>query len=329
MSIQLAPAIPGLMVRPYRQGDAAALVELFTRSDVADEVPWRLSVDELESWLSRRNANYDPTRDMRILEVGDSIVAEWHVEWVDTTDGLREYRIGCAVDPDWRGKGIGSWMLAESEAYARERRAALPSDRPHYYGNWQPEGAKPAIRLVERHGYEPARHFFDMVRPTLDGIAEVPLPDGLELRPVSDDQVLQLWNADVEAFQDHWGGFDGSPERLEEWKRDPKWDPSLFVVAWDGDEIAGGVINEINETENAAFNRRRGWLASVFVRRPWRRRGLGRALVARSLLVFRERGMTSAGLGVDAANPTGALRLYEEAGFAPEYRSTAYRKLME
>jgi len=328
MSLKLAPDIRGLRDRPYRQGDAPALVELYTRSDIADEVPWRPSVEELESWLSRRNANYDPTRDMRVVEVGGSVVAEWHVEWVDTTDGLREYRIGCAVDPEWRGKGIGSWMLAEAEAFARARAAALPSDRPHFYGNWQPEGAKPSIRLVERHGYEPVRYFFDMVRPTLDGVPEVQLPDGLELRPVTDDLVLQLWNADVEAFQDHWGGFDGSPERLEEWKRDPKWDPSLFVVAWDGEEIAGGVINEINDTENEAFNRRRGWLASVFVRRPWRRRGLGRALVAQSLHVFRERGMTSAGLGVDADNPTGALRLYEEAGFEPEYRSTAYRKPM-
>jgi mycothiol synthase len=100
------------------------------------------------------------------------------------------------------------------------------------------------------------------------------------------------------------------------------------VVAWDGDEIAGGVINEINATENAAFNRKRGWLASVFVRRPWRRRGVGRALVARSLVVFRDRGLTSAGLGVDADNQTGALRLYTDAGFEEEFRSTAFRKPM-
>jgi ribosomal protein S18 acetylase RimI-like enzyme len=89
------------------------------------------------------------------------------------------------------------------------------------------------------------------------------------------------------------------------------------------------VLNEINETENAAFNRRRGWLASVFVRRPWRRRGLARAVVARSLVLLRDRGMTSAGLGVDADNPTGALQLYEDAGFEVEYRSSAFRKPLE
>ncbi|HYN64524.1 MAG TPA: GNAT family N-acetyltransferase, partial [Candidatus Limnocylindrales bacterium] len=105
-------------------------------------------------------------------------------------------------------------------------------------------------------------------------------------------------------------------------------DPSLFVVAWDGDEIAGAAINEINEAENAAFNRRRGWLRSVFVRRPWRRRGLGQAVVLRSLQVFRDVGMTSAGLGVDADNPTGALGLYTRTGFDAEMRSAAYRKPM-
>jgi len=217
-----APPLAGLTVRPYRPGDAAAITELVTRSDVADEVPWRVSVDEIESWLSRRNQHFDPTRDMRMVELDGRPVAYWQVDWVDTTDGLREYRISCVVDPDSRGRGIGAWMLAEAEAYSRGRARALPSDRPHFYGNWQPDTARASIRLVERHGYEPVRYFFDMVRPTLDGIVEFPLPEGLEQRPIADDQVLQLWTADVEAFQDHWGGFDGSPERLEEWRRDPK-----------------------------------------------------------------------------------------------------------
>ena len=195
-------------------------------------------------------------------------------------------------------------------------------------GSWTADAATGAVALLRHAGYEPARYFFDMVRPTLDDIPDPVLPDGLELRPVGEGQLRQLWDADVEAFRDHWGGFDDSEERYQRWKSDPKFDPSLHVVAWDGDEIAGGVINEINETENAAFNRRRGWLASVFVRRPWRKRGLGTAMVLRSLQVLRDRGMTSAGLGVDADNPTGALGLYERVGFEVDVRSTAWRKPM-
>ena len=125
---------------------------------------------------------------------------------------------------------------------------------------------------------------FEMVRPDLDGVEVPPLPDGLELRPVEERAMLrQLWDADVEAFRDHWGGFDDSDEAFDSWLAEPDLDPTLFVVAWDGDEIAGAVINTINAHENGLIGQQRGWLDSVFVRRPWRRRGLAAALVARSL----------------------------------------------
>ena len=128
---------------------------------------------------------------------------------------------------------------------------------------------------------------------------------------------------------DHWGGFDASDATFAQWLDSPDFDPTLFVIAWDGDEIAGAVINSIDESENRELNRRRGLLDSVFVRRPWRRRGLAAALVARSLVVLRDRGMTSAWLGVDADNPTGALGVYERAGFAVHSRAIAYRKPFE
>jgi ribosomal protein S18 acetylase RimI-like enzyme len=135
-----------------------------------------------------------------------------------------------------------------------------------------------------------------------------------------------VWDADIEAFQDHWGGFDHSEEQLQRWLSSPSNDLSLWLVAFDGDEIAGGVINSIDAQQNEAMGFRRGWLSSVFTRRAWRRRGVARALIARSLLLHRERGMTSAALGVDADNPSGALGLYEGVGFAVNYRATAWRK---
>jgi mycothiol synthase len=322
----LAPPLAGLAARPYRPEDADRLSELLNRSAAADRAPWRTDPAEIANWMSRSNVHFDSGRDALVVEADGEMVAFRVVEWIDTNDGLREYRLGGTVHPDWRRRGIGTWLLRGSEAHAMERDAAHPTEAPRFYGTWQPATAEGALALMAAEGYEPVRWFFDMVRPTLDEIVEPALPEGLELRPIAADQLRQLWDADVEAFRDHWGGFDGSDERYRQWQSDRKFDPSLFVVAWDGDEIAGGVINEINETENTAFGRRRGWLASVFVRRPWRRRGLARAVVARSLVVLRDRGMTSAGLGVDADNPTGALRLYEEAGFEPEFRSSAFRK---
>lgn len=322
------PHIDGLMLRSYRSGDATALSEHLNRCFEADGVPWRTDPAEMENWLSVANEKFDATRDTFLAEVGGVLVATADAEWIDTTDGLREFRLGAEVDPAWRRRGIGTWLQRVLEAHARELSATYPSDRPVALGAWAAEVEREKAALLKRFGFEPARYFFDMVRPTLDEIEEPVLPDGLELRPLGSDQLRQLWHADIEAFLDHWGGFDGSDENFERWKGDPKFDPSLFVIAWDGDEIAGGVVNEINETENTAFNRQRGWLRSVFVRRPWRRRGVGRAVVLRSLQVFRDHGMTSAGLGVDADNPTGALGLYTGTGFDVEMRFTAYRKPM-
>jgi mycothiol synthase len=320
------PAIPGLVLRPYRHGDDTALADVFNADNEADGIPWRSTAEEIENWFAHPTPGFDATRDVVVLELDGRIVGEADVNWVDTTDGFREFRSGCSLLPELRRRGIGRWLLRRNEERAAARLVEQPTDRPVLLGTWCPDRRVGKVALIEQEGYAPARYFFEMECPTLDGIVLPPMPQGLEVRPVTTDQLRRLWDADVEAFADHWGGFDASDGRFEAWQSDPKFDPSLFMVAWDGDEIAGGVINEINEAENAALGRLQGWLASVFVRRAWRRRGLARALVMRSLAILRDRGMTSAGLGVDADNANEALRLYTECGFEVELRSAAYRK---
>ena len=120
--------------------------------------------------------------------------------------------------------------------------------------------------------------------------------------------------------------MDSANYLLESWIDQPTFDPTLWVVAYDGDEVAGGVINAIHPFENEALGINRGWLHSVFTRRAWRRRGLARALIARSLVLLKERGLDEGVLGVDADNPTGALGLYEKIGFVTFERSTAWRR---
>jgi GNAT superfamily N-acetyltransferase len=328
-STATTPPIAGLETRSYRPGDAATVADLDNRGDEADGVQWRSSPEEIAAWFERSNDQFDVSRDVEIVELDGVPVAYSVMEWINTTDGMREYRLGGMVDPDWRRRGIGRWLMRRMERHAEMLAARYPSELPQIFGSWNPDSRVGKRILLEQEGYQPARWFFEMVRRDMEKIDLPPLPDGLEVRPVAPAAYRLLWDADVEAFRDHWGGFDGSEAVYQAWLKDPKFDPGLWVVAWDGDEIAGGVINTISETENAAFNRQRGWLQSVFTRRAWRRRGLARALVGRSLVLLRERGMTSAGLGVDADNPQAATRIYEEAGFAVDTRSTAYRKPME
>ncbi|MGQ0607082.1 MAG: GNAT family N-acetyltransferase [Chloroflexota bacterium] len=323
-------AVPGLLVRPYAgESDLEAMVRVVNAENEADEIAERDTIEGMRAHLGSPSEQFDPARDVGVAELDGRVVAWTSREWVDTREGdLREYRVWCAVDPSHRRRGIGTALLAENERRARALAADQDVHRTTVFGAWAADG-RPGAKLLERRGYSVVRWFFDMVRPTLDDLPDVTLPDGFELRPATPEQYPMIWSANREAFRDHWGGSDESEAAMHRFFDSPHTDASLWVIAWDGDEIAGGVNNSIHPEENDALGIRRGWLDSVFTRRAWRRRGLARALIARSLLVLRDRGMTSAALGVDADNPSGALGLYEEAGFAVDDRFTAWRKPME
>ncbi len=311
--------------------DAEAMAALANAANRADGEDQLVIASELVNFFGRDDEQFTAARDLFLVEHSGSLVGYGWTNWVDTTDGLREHRVGGYIHPDWLRRGIGTRLLHRLEARARESAREQPTDLPHIYGTWADEHRDAKRALIARHGYEVVRSFYDMRRDLSRPIAEVPFPDGIEVRPMSRDRdaLRQLWRADVEAFADHWGGFPATEAAFESWVAEEDFDPSLHVVAWDGDEIAGASVNAIYRKDNAEFQRQHGWLESVFVRRPWRRRGLGAAVVARAMTVIREAGMEHAMLGVDAENPTGAVGVYERAGFEVVKRSWAYRKSME
>ena len=321
-----------LVIRPYAgEADIPEMVRVANAELAADGTTERRTVEQVSVDLSHPSDQFDPGRDLHLVEVDGALVAHGRVQWVDTTDGLREFRVHGYVDPAWRRRGIGRALHRANVARVREIVAERPTELPQVLGLWTNEQAPGAVALAESEGFERARWFFEMERPDIDrDLPEVPpMPDGLEVRPLSRDEAWQLWEADVEAFQDHWGGFDASEASFQRWVESPEWDPELFVIAWDGDEIAGGVLNAIYAAENEALGVRRGWLDSVFTRRRWRKRGVARALIARSLHLLATRGLDAAALGVDADNPLGALGLYESFGFGVVQRGSAWRKALE
>ena len=328
--MQTSQIVTGLRLRPYRgEQDLPDIVRVENAEAEADSLPERSNVEDMAAHFAQRSESFDALRDLTLAEMDGHVVAFGIRNIVDTTDGFREYRLNGAVDPAWRRRGIGRALLLENERRLRDVAAAEHGASRSVFGSWSGESQAASTALMHSAGYGPVRYFFDMVRPNLDDIEDVPLPDGLEIRTIGPDLTRAVWNADIEAFQDHWGGFDHSDEQLERWLSSPSNDLSLWLVAFDGDEVAGGIINSIDPHQNEAMGFQRGWLASVFTRRQWRRRGLARALIARSLVILRDRGMTSAALGVDAENPSGALGLYEGMGFGVNYRATAWRKAFD
>ena len=153
----------------------------------------------------------------------------------------------------------------------------------------------------------------------------------LEVRPAKPKHYRPIWEAAKEAFRDSWQYSEDwfSDEAYESWQQHPTFQPELWQIAWDGNQVAGMVQSFIHREENEEYNRKRGYTEDICVRLPWRRQGLARALIARSFGILKEQGMEEAALGVDTQNQNGALQLYESMGFRPVKRHSVYRKLMD
>ncbi len=297
----------------------------------------RVADGEIDRHSFQGFANYyrhlercDPARDLVVAEIDDRLVAYARVEWNDSNDGERWYEGIGVVHPDWRRRGIGTQLLAwteqrRNEIAAEHAAAGEGIDRVRALTTYTYDGDLGAQVLLQGAGYTPFRRFASMERPDLDDLPVVVLPDGLEIRPIGRDRAAmrQVFDADVEAFRDHFGWSEGSDEKFEEFIGYENVDPALWLVAFDGDEVAGAVLNGIHVDGDGV---RTGWLDSIFTRRPWRKRGLARALIARSLVLLRDQGLSGAMLGVDLANPNQALALYEACGFRTVSSGTAYRK---
>ncbi len=327
------PAIPGLRFRGWAgETDFAGMARAGAAARRSDGEPAPMTIEGLTNRYLHLERS-DLRTDLLVVEIDAEIVGFARVEWSDVEDE-RWYESVCVLDPAVRRRGIGTAMLDWTEA----RRSAI---RTEQHGPGVEPGGTPMLmtfchdgdvgarRLLSGRGYEPFRQFFTLCRPTLDDVDVPPVPDGLEIRTFGSDRpsLRRVFDADSEAFRDHWGWTEPTEREFEEFVGDPTTDPSLWVIAVDGDEIAGGIINGIHPGPDGTG--RVGWLDSVFTRRPWRRRGLARALVARSLVRLREAGMREAYLGVDSTNPNEALHLYESAGFALVASGTAWRRPFE
>jgi ribosomal protein S18 acetylase RimI-like enzyme len=251
-----------------------------------------------------------------------------YIRWTDEAEGARLYQHFAHLLPEWRGKGIRRALVHRNEGRLREIASEHPDDGPRLFEAWSADSEDHWQRLLEAEGYEAVRYAFSMVRPDLDEIPDLPLPDGLEVLPVKPEHVPLIWAAAKEAFRDHWhfSEDEWSLEHLREWQESPTYKPELWQVAWAGGEVAGMVQNFINEAENREYGRKRGYTEGICVRRPWRRLGLARALIARSFQMLKDQDMTEAALGVDAKNPNGALELYQSMGFCVVKRHTTFRK---
>jgi mycothiol synthase len=322
-----APTLPGLTFRHVvMPDDLAGMNDVANAARVAAGEDWVTSYEQFRAFYEHLS-NCDPATDVMVVERDGRVVGYGRASWYEDLEGMRLYEPTAFAHPD-EDPALIETVTDAMEVRCREIAARHPPGPKQFQADSLDSAVRRVAMLRER-GYEPVRYFFLMVRPHLDDLPDAPLPEGLEIREVQPDQLRAIFDAEVEALRDHWGIGVPTEEDYQQYLTDPvQGDHSLWRVGWDGDQVAGMVRNYINAKENEQFGRRRGWVENISVRRPWRRRGLARALIGASFPVLRARGMTEGALGVDTENPSGALSLYESCGFVAVKRETTYRKAL-
>jgi len=323
------PDVPGLALRGFRgEEDFPAMRETKNTAEAADGGDQPVSLEDF-AHTYRHLDHCDPATDVVIAEIDGEMVAYGRVQWWEEYTGARRYQPFCFVLPKVRGRGIGAAMLAHNEARLRQIAAGHPSGGERTFEVFHIDQESGAAALYTAVGYQPVLHGAEMVRPDLEDIPEAPLPEGLVVRSPGPDELRKVWEAEVEGFRDYLGAVPQTETDYRAFLDNQYNDPTLWRIAWDGDEVAGQVRSYINGPENEAMGRRRGYAESISVRRPYRRRGLARALLVQSLRAIKERGMEEAALGVLTENVHGAFRLYESVGFRVVQSWTTLRKPLD
>jgi len=311
----------GYEVREARVEDAPAIAELMNLVPLAEVgVPWT-NVEEVRDELT--SPGRAPGFADVMLTAADGALAGYLS--LDVTEGPVQVHALAFVRPSLWGRGLSAYLLRLAEARCRAetsaRREPVMLRVSRFTGN------AAAGRLFAALGYGRVRTFW-MMRIELREAPPVRVPEGITIRtfrPGTDDAATHATLA--EGFVDHWGAFPA----FEEWRHHEiegegsLFDPSLWFLALDGDEVVGAACCRPSSprVEDTAQ------VSELAVRRPWRRRGVALALLQTAFAELHRRGIPAAELAVDAQNPTGATRLYERAGMKEVLSWDVWEKRLE
>jgi GNAT superfamily N-acetyltransferase len=300
-------------IRPFTFEDAQACVDLFNAcSQQLYGVDDSKLDDLMTEWTS---PGIDVNEMIRVIEDPDGQVIGYIDVWDVTNPHVVKWVWG-VLHPDHWDEALYSQMLTWAEDLARQRVELAPEEARVIMK--QGTASKDILRknALERYGFELVRHFYRMQIELNQPPQKPKVPQGLRITPIDmESELEEAILAMDEAFQDHWGHVSQPKEELlEQWahflKNDQDFDPTLWFLAKESNQIAGICRCSGQTVEDPDM----GWVNQLCVRKPWRRRGLGMALLLEAFNEFYRRGKARAALAVDASSLTNATQLYEKAG---------------
>jgi GNAT superfamily N-acetyltransferase len=319
-------ADPAINWQPFGRDDLPAIADFYAECEAFDRNPERQSLAGLqEFWDSPRSR---PEEDTLVgYDLDGRVVA---TAWAGCNRVVTERRgvyLGGAVHPDRRGEGIGRSVLRWEVAHALEWDQATRADGygPLAMRLYAPTDQADVRDLVERHGLAVERYFFEMSRQ-LGDVPQVPDLDGVVIVDWDPSRSPETHELVDRAFRDHWGHVDRTDEMWDEVTGSEAFRAEWSLLAIEGSTgtVVGAALNCAHEQDWRATGIRDGYTDQLAVAQSHRGRGIARALLLESMRRFATSGMEAATLGVDAANPSGALRLYESLGYQQASSTCAY-----
>lgn len=318
----------GFTVRPATMADIEAITDLLNACATAYTGKPDVSISDMTSFFTTPGFDL-ATSTWLTFAPGGELVGYNDVD--DTSPIPVKISIWGRTHPDYEGLGIGSTGISWAEVRARQAIPRVPEDARVVMTSHTVSTVTQAAQLLQDNGMSTCRHFWQMV-VDLEGQSQPTpsWPTGITLTSFAEyGDLTTLFRAEQDAFKDHWG-FVEEPEeeslkRFRHWvENDEEFEPGLWYLAMAGDEIAGFALCRRRSNDDEEM----GWVNVLGVRRPWRKQGLGLALLHHSFNVLQQRGKKRAGLFVDAGSLTGATRLYEKAGMHVDRQIDDYEKVL-
>lgn len=311
----------GFVVRHLTAEDLPAAQALLDACETADT--GEPTMHETYLAVESRSPRFDFEHGAWTIDANDGALAG--VGWMRVPGDRGISMADHYVRPDLRHLALDDVFLdlieARAAEYARDSGHDGLGELPVRLLTYSEPVLERRRELLLARGFAVVRGTFQMRLDLAGPIAPARFPAGIIVRPArlgEDDRLLHA--ADEEAFREHFGHQDWT---FEEWYvhtlQDERVDPGLWLVAWDGAEVAGQAWALPHEGEV--------WVDTLAVRRPWRGRGLGLALLQELFRLLAGRGYPFVRLHVDAQNETGALELYLKAGMRVERCFEAFEKV--
>ncbi len=312
-------------MRPYEgKPDLRKIVDLINYCDSFDNLDEGTSISELESELY--SPSFDLSRDLGIWVNEDDNLIAYAQLWVSEPTNSIDANLWFCVHPNYRSTletDIIEWAIAQGKKIESEK--GYPVKLRAGARENQPDNAN---EILQNHGFTIDRYFFRMERSLTEFIPPSQLPSGFTIRPVNVEKDIEAWvELHSQTFIDHWNYHPITVENLKHWLNEPTYRADLDLVAISADGIfAAFCFNFIDPKYNQRHNIDLGNVGILGVRRGFRNKGLGKAILLTSLRLLQAAGMKTARLGVDADNPNGALQLYKSVGFRQTLKHFEYVK---